>query len=391
MTAGTYSKVTVDAKGRVTGTAIQTIADVKSSLGANPNFLATGVACANGYKLDYSPVTDTIDCVAYNLTSSQVTTALGFTPANGSNYVAKAGDTMTGTLNLPSNGLAVGTNELVVNGGKVGVGTSSPQANLEVNGSVRMPALADKTSDVNYSKVLKIDPSTGDIAKGDAIQANITINGALTTTVNHIYPDPVPDPVTYPTEVIALMGEYKNKTFTDMVQTDYFFNYDALDISSLINYFTNGTYRFGGNSKTDTNYAQLWSMITRDFPHDKKWIVELTLAGAGTWEYWCGTSTNTIGISQNASTTTFNQTSIANYAFQFTQFINGYNSSKVIYAHANNAVNVLRINSNGSIEQKIEGNLDQNGTYRFLVVPQHRGCGNQLNTTIISGRYWIEP
>jgi hypothetical protein len=47
--------------------------------------------------------------------------------------VAKAGDTMTGTLNLPSNGLVVGTTQLVASGGNVGVGTDSPTAPIQAN------------------------------------------------------------------------------------------------------------------------------------------------------------------------------------------------------------------------------------------------------------------
>ena len=47
--------------------------------------------------------------------------------------VLKAGDTMSGTLNLPANGLVVGTNQLVVNSGNVGIGTANPGAKLDVN------------------------------------------------------------------------------------------------------------------------------------------------------------------------------------------------------------------------------------------------------------------
>jgi hypothetical protein len=63
------------------------------------------------------------------MTSMDVTTAIGYTAANSSDVsgkVSKSGDTMTGALNLPSNGLAVGTNQLVVSGGNVGIGTASP-------------------------------------------------------------------------------------------------------------------------------------------------------------------------------------------------------------------------------------------------------------------------
>lgn len=74
--AGTYTKVTVDAKGRVT----------------------TGASLASG---DLPTYTGTI-------TSSQVTTALGFTPANSSSlssYLPLSGGTLTGTTTLSSGAL----------------------------------------------------------------------------------------------------------------------------------------------------------------------------------------------------------------------------------------------------------------------------------------------
>ena len=54
--------------------------------------------------------------------------------------VSKAGDTMTGTLNLPSDGLVVGTSQFIVSGSKVGVGTSNPSLPLTVSGSWGAPA-----------------------------------------------------------------------------------------------------------------------------------------------------------------------------------------------------------------------------------------------------------
>ena len=48
--------------------------------------------------------------------------------------VAKSGDTMTGALTLPANGLTVGTDQLVATGGNVGIGTTSPTFNLDVSG-----------------------------------------------------------------------------------------------------------------------------------------------------------------------------------------------------------------------------------------------------------------
>lgn len=49
--------------------------------------------------------------------------------------VSKAGDTMTGVLNLPANGLIVGTNQLVVSGGYVGIGTTVLSRKLDIRGT----------------------------------------------------------------------------------------------------------------------------------------------------------------------------------------------------------------------------------------------------------------
>ena len=54
------------------------IADVRSSVAGA--FL-TGTGCTAGQALTYNSVSDTMSCASISLTSSQVTTALGYTPA----------------------------------------------------------------------------------------------------------------------------------------------------------------------------------------------------------------------------------------------------------------------------------------------------------------------
>jgi phage-related tail fiber protein len=127
VTAGTYTKVTVDAKGRVTVGAALASSDVTTALGYTPyngttnpsGFLtanqsitlsgdATGsgstaitVALANSGVTAGTYTKVTVDAkgrvtVGASLASSDVTTALGYTPLN------KAGDTLNGALNWAS-------------------------------------------------------------------------------------------------------------------------------------------------------------------------------------------------------------------------------------------------------------------------------------------------
>lgn len=65
-------------------------------------------------------------------------------------YVNTTGDTMTGSLNLPANGLRVGTNQLVISEGKVGIGTSTPSEQLEITGNLKIP-VTSSTGGTIYS------------------------------------------------------------------------------------------------------------------------------------------------------------------------------------------------------------------------------------------------
>ena len=49
-------------------------------------------------------------------------------PLLDARYVNQDGDTLTGLLQLPADGLVVGDSQLIVIGGAVGIGTASPQA-----------------------------------------------------------------------------------------------------------------------------------------------------------------------------------------------------------------------------------------------------------------------
>lgn len=66
--------------------------------------------------------------------------------------VSKSGDTMTGTLTLPPDGLVVGNTQLVATGSKVGIGTGSPRVALDVSGAFAgRPATPNATATIDFA------------------------------------------------------------------------------------------------------------------------------------------------------------------------------------------------------------------------------------------------
>lgn len=112
-----------------------------------------------------------IRATPYSLTSSRALVADSATTAQSAstaiaapNHVAKAGDTMTGLLQLPDNGLKVGGNQLAFDAGKVGIGTTAPQSLLHLHSTVAAnpPALRFTIADgIDADRYLFHMDSTG--------------------------------------------------------------------------------------------------------------------------------------------------------------------------------------------------------------------------------------
>jgi hypothetical protein len=93
----------------------------------------TGITATNAATANYAVLAGTASNTA-NADYSALSGTSSACSGSASDNVLKAGDTMTGTLTLPASGLRVGTNQLVVSGGNVGIGTTSPQGKLHVLG-----------------------------------------------------------------------------------------------------------------------------------------------------------------------------------------------------------------------------------------------------------------
>jgi hypothetical protein len=105
------------------------ITDLRSATGTD--FFNVAGGCAAGTTLTFDSAASTVSCQAYSITSAQVSGALGFSPVN------KAGDSMSGSLTLPGNGLTVGS-QISTLSGNVQIGTSSTVGKLNVGGSIHV-------------------------------------------------------------------------------------------------------------------------------------------------------------------------------------------------------------------------------------------------------------
>jgi len=109
-------------------------------------------------------------------------------------YVARVGSTMTGRLTLPANGLLVGTTQLVITNGNVGIGTANPTNALAVNGTIKAKEVivtvdgwADYVFDDGYrlmplndvERYIKAQGHLPDVPSTDEVEANGVRMGAM--------------------------------------------------------------------------------------------------------------------------------------------------------------------------------------------------------------------
>jgi len=143
--AGTSTKVTYDVKGRVTAGTTLDASDLPphsaslitsgtlgvgrggTGLAATPTNGQIPIGNGSGYTL--ATLTAGTGINISNTAGGVTVSATG----DASTKVDRTGDTMSGTLNLPANGLVVGSSQLVAANGNIGVGTMVPAAKLEIS------------------------------------------------------------------------------------------------------------------------------------------------------------------------------------------------------------------------------------------------------------------
>ena len=124
--SGTITEATGFAVGQTAGVTNLTVtAGASQSTNDLADWKATG-GSSTLYSLNSSGTPSaTTDLATKSFVSGAVSTAT-------SGYLPLGGGTMTGPLVVPANGLTAGTNQLVLSGGNVGIGTTSPIAQFSV-------------------------------------------------------------------------------------------------------------------------------------------------------------------------------------------------------------------------------------------------------------------
>ena len=124
--------------------------------------LTTGINAAESYA----------GSAASTAQTNAVSTAEGY--AN-STFLPLVGGTLTGTLNLPANGLQVGTNQIVTSGGNVGIGGTPGAMNLmEINGTI---------AEVPYgANLMMIDGTAQSSSAAQAYSKGLVVNPTFNVT-----------------------------------------------------------------------------------------------------------------------------------------------------------------------------------------------------------------
>ncbi len=117
-------------------------------------------------------------CVNLGAATQAELAAHAVSDAHAGTYVNAAGDAMTGLLELPVDGLAVGTDQLVAAGGKVGVGIS-PTRPLHVDAAVSGPVVQVVSRSSAGSDVLSVNSAGAGYNQSLGFFGNITTSGGL--------------------------------------------------------------------------------------------------------------------------------------------------------------------------------------------------------------------
>ena len=161
---------------------------------------------------------------------------------------------------------------------------------LNVTGAkFQVQGLENKKTDASFNKKIKINDA-GEMAYSD--EADITLNipenftgqpsvGSMTITVNHTYPNQIPERPAFADELKNIMAEYNNIIFTPINQGDLVIKTKENKGLSTNKTYTDGSFYLNGSDSAFNPYVETEEVVNITapgvlLPNDKNWILKIS-------------------------------------------------------------------------------------------------------------------
>lgn len=221
---------------------------------------------------------DTLKGNAYAKATESITEV----DANYKYVVITNEDGETRKMKADSLGKNIGNSDLQVPAGTV--------RTLNVTGAkFQVQGLENKKTDASFNKKIKIN-DVGQMAYTD--EADITLNipenftgqpsvGSTNITVNHTYPNQIPERPAFADELKNIMAEYKNIIFTPINQGDLAIKTKENKGLSTNKTYTDGSFYLNGGDPTFSPYQTTEEVVNITapnvlLPNDKNWILKIS-------------------------------------------------------------------------------------------------------------------
>ena len=269
-----------------------------------------------------------------------------------------------------------------------------------------LKGLVDQTANLSqYGKVLRIDPTTKQVAMGDSLEVAVTIPDNMTVnaptmnvnyTVNHVYPDPVPS---LPQNLIDLknfMATIANNQYIQLQDSELIIQkVDSLNRVTVNNGVVQFTSTGVDGSQTDSTKASVNSSIV--MPHDKNWVFIVTPDKCYNVNYTRGgkigfaRTPTTNGVqSPEIGTLTGNNNEYGWQGYGMTSYHAQQVRPTIVYTKVGEVLNITVAYSDGTIYSANTDALTFLGDYRFVMCMGNYNDNNQ-NPAFTNLKYYIAP
>ena len=269
-----------------------------------------------------------------------------------------------------------------------------------------LKGLADQTANLSqYGKVLRIDPTTKQVAMGDSLEVAVTIPDNMTVnaptmnvnyTVNHVYPDPVPS---LPQNLIDLknfMATIANNQYIQLQDSELIIQkVDSLNRVTVNNGVVQFTATGVDGSQTDSTKASVNSSIV--MPHDKNWVFIVTpdkcyhvnMTRGGKIGFARTPTTNGVQ-SPEIGTLTGDDNAYGWQGYGMTSDRAQQVRPTIVYTKVGEVLNITVAYSDGTIYSANTDALTFLGDYRFVMCMGNYN-DNKHNPAFTNLKYYIAP